>query len=121
VDLDFHVDAFFCAASSHSLEEQTMESTKVEGALQEVAGDVQQAAGDLQGDAGTQFSGKAKELRGQAKQLYADLTDVVRQSTVERPFAALMIAGGIGFILGALRASSRARPANVLGDWRDRE
>lgn len=98
-----------------------METTKGEGALREAVGDVQQAAGDLLGDAGAQVSGKAKELSGKAQQLYTDLADVIRESTLERPFAALAIAAGVGFILGALRATNRARPDNGRSDWRDRE
>jgi uncharacterized protein YjbJ (UPF0337 family) len=98
-----------------------METTKGEGTLREVAGNVQQAAGDLLGDAGAQVSGKAKELSGKAQQLYADFSEVVRESTVERPFAALAIAAAVGFILGTLRGASRPRPDNVRGNWSDRE
>ncbi|KAE8753539.1 MULTISPECIES: CsbD family protein [Paraburkholderia] len=98
-----------------------METTKGEGTLREVAGDVQQAAGNLLDNAGAQFSGTAKELGGKAQQLYADFADVVRESTVERPLAALAIAAGVGFILGALHAANRTRPDNVRSDWRDRE
>jgi uncharacterized protein YjbJ (UPF0337 family) len=98
-----------------------METTKGEGSLREAAGNVQQAAGELLGDASAQVSGKAKELSGKAQQLYADLADVVRESTVERPFAALAIAAGVGFILGALRATNRARPDNSRDEWRDRD
>ncbi|MFM0204097.1 CsbD family protein [Paraburkholderia fungorum] len=98
-----------------------MESTKGEGTLREIAGDVQQAAGDLLGNAGAQVSGTAKELTGKAQQLYADFAEVVRESTVERPFAALAIAAGVGFILGALHAANRSGPDNDRGDRRDRE
>jgi uncharacterized protein YjbJ (UPF0337 family) len=98
-----------------------METTKEEGKLREVTGDAQQAAGDLLGDAGAQVSGKAKELSGKAQQLYADFAQVVRDSTAERPFAALAIAAGVGFILGALRAGNRFGPTNVRGEWGDRE
>jgi uncharacterized protein YjbJ (UPF0337 family) len=98
-----------------------METTNGEGTAREAAGDVQQAAGELLADAGAKVSGTAKELSGKAQQLYADFADVVRESTVERPFAALAIAAGAGFILGALRAANRARRDDVRGDWRDRE
>jgi uncharacterized protein YjbJ (UPF0337 family) len=98
-----------------------MESTKGEGTLREIAGDVQQAAGDLLGNAGAQVSGTAKELSGKAQQLYADFADVVRESTVARPFAALAIAAGVGFILGALRAPNRSGPDYDRSDSRDRE
>lgn len=98
-----------------------METTKGQGTAPGVAGDVQQAAGEMLANAGVQVSGAAKELSGKAQQLYTDFADVVRESTVERPFAALAIAAGVGFILGALHAASRATPADVRDDWRDRE
>ncbi|WP_168787703.1 CsbD family protein [Paraburkholderia aromaticivorans] len=98
-----------------------METTKAEGTLREAAGDVKQAAGDLLDSAGAQVSGTAKELSGKAQQLYADFADVVRESTLERPFAALAIAAGLGFILGALRTANRSRSDNGRSDWRDRE
>ena len=98
-----------------------METTKGEGALREVTGNLQQAAGDLLGDAGAQVRGKAKELSGKAQQLYADFAEVVRESTVERPFAALAIAAGVGFILGALRSANRSGRDIGRNEWRDRE
>ena len=98
-----------------------MESTKGEGTLREIAGDVQETAGELLGNAGAQLSETAKELRGKAQQLYADFAEVVRDATVERPFQALAIAAGVGFILGALRAANRSGPDSVRGARRDRE
>lgn len=59
--------------------------------------------------AGAQATGEARELNQKARQLYADLLVVVRDSTVTRPFAALTVAAGVGFILGALRAVNRSR------------
>ncbi|TDY23053.1 hypothetical protein B0G81_3381 [Paraburkholderia sp. BL6665CI2N2] len=98
-----------------------METTNGEGTEEEVAGDVQPAAGDLLGNVGAQVSETASELSGKAQQLYADFVDVVRESTVERPLAALAIAAGVGFVLGALRAANRSTPDNSRSDWRDRE
>jgi ElaB/YqjD/DUF883 family membrane-anchored ribosome-binding protein len=97
-----------------------METTKDDETQRERAGDIQQAAGDLLGDVSAQVSDTAKELSGKAQQLYADFTDVVRESTVERPFAALAIAAGVGFVLGALHAATRSRPHDVRHDSRDR-
>lgn len=98
-----------------------METTKGEGVVKEVAGNVEQAAGDLLGDAGMQVSGAARELTGKTQQLYADFVEVVRDTTTERPFAALAIAAGVGFVLGALRAANRSRPDTSRSDWRDRD
>ncbi|KAA1007678.1 CsbD family protein [Paraburkholderia panacisoli] len=95
-----------------------METTNGEKTVREAAGDAQQAAEDLLGDTVTQVSAHAKELSDQARQLYADFTNVVREATVERPFAALAIAAGVGFILGALRAANRSRPDDGRDDTR---
>jgi uncharacterized protein YjbJ (UPF0337 family) len=84
-----------------------METTKLEGTLQEVTGEVQEAAGELVGDTGTQLRGAAKQLGGKAQKLYADLGGVVRESTIERPLTALGIAAAVGFVLGMIRASNR--------------
>lgn len=97
-----------------------METTKAEGTLREVTGQVQQAAGELLGDAGAQVTGKAKELGGKAQKLYADVAGMVRESTVERPFAALGVAAAVGFILGMLRRANRPARDDVRGDWRDK-
>lgn len=98
-----------------------METTKGEGALREIAGDVQQAAGSALRVASMQARGTAQELSGKAQKLYADFADVVRESTVERPFAALTIAAGVGFILGALRAANRSSPDRARREWEDRD
>ena len=83
-----------------------METGKVEGAVKEIGGKVQEAAGEMLGDTGTQMAGTAREFSGKAQQVWADLTDVVRETTTERPFTALAIAAAAGFILGALRSAS---------------
>ncbi|RFU48936.1 CsbD family protein [Paraburkholderia sp. DHOC27] len=87
-----------------------METPDGDETLREDAANVKQAADDLLGDATAQVSEKAKELSGKAQQLYTDFADVLRVSTVERPFSALAIAAGVGFILGALHATSRRQP-----------
>jgi ElaB/YqjD/DUF883 family membrane-anchored ribosome-binding protein len=93
-----------------------MDTTGEEGALPEVAGDVQQTAGNLPGDTSAHVSGTAKELSRNAQQLYADCAELIRASAVERPFSALAIAAGVGFILGALHAASRRQPNYVRAD-----
>ncbi|CAD6526982.1 CsbD family protein [Paraburkholderia kirstenboschensis] len=94
-----------------------METGKVEGAVKEIGGKVQEAAGEMLGDTGTQMAGTARELSGKAQQVWADLTDVVRETTTERPFTALAIAAAAGFILGALR-STTARDVRGDRDYR---
>lgn len=98
-----------------------METTKPEGFLSEAAGKVQHVAGDLLDDAGTQVSEKARELGDKARQLYTDFAGIVRDSTVERPFAALAIAAGVGFLLGMLRTANRPRADDSGRDWKNRD
>ncbi|CAB3675868.1 CsbD family protein [Paraburkholderia rhynchosiae] len=94
-----------------------METGKVEGVVNEMGGKVQQTAGEMLGDTGTQMAGTAREFSGKAQQVWADFTDVVRESTLERPFTALAIAAAAGFILGALR-SATARDVRSDRDYR---
>ncbi|ACD16114.1 hypothetical protein [Paraburkholderia phytofirmans] len=98
-----------------------METTNGDNTVARVASDVQTAGKDLLATAGEQISGTANELSGKARQLCADFTDVVRESTVEKPFAALAIAASVGFILGALHASSRSVAYNNSGNRRERD
>ena len=94
-----------------------METGKVEGTVKEIGGKLEQTAGDMLGDTGTQMAGTARELSGKAQQVWADLSDVVRETTTERPFTALASAVAAGFILGALR-SSTARDYRDDRDYR---
>ena len=101
-----------------------METTNGDRTAAEVASDVQTAGKDLLDTAGEQIGGTAKELSGKARQLCADFTDVVRESTVEKPFAALAIAASVGFIFGAVHAASRSganNNNNNSGNWRERD
>lgn len=98
-----------------------METTKVEGSLSEATSKVQEAAGDLLENAGTQISAKTRELGNKTQQLYTDFAGIVRESTVERPFAALAIAAGVGFLLGMLRTANRRRPDDSRRDWTNRD
>ncbi|MGF6761352.1 ElaB/YqjD/DUF883 family membrane-anchored ribosome-binding protein [Paraburkholderia sp. GAS33] len=87
-----------------------METTNGEKTLQEEAESVKEATVDLLGDATAQTAEKAKELTGKAQQLYSDFAAILRESMVERPFSALAIAAGVGFILGTLHATGRRQP-----------
>ncbi|HEY2019533.1 CsbD family protein [Paraburkholderia sp.] len=89
-------------------------------ALQPETGEVRQDAGDPSGSSITAPGDAATgELSEKAQRLYADFTQVVRQSTAERPGAALAIAASVGFVLGALHGS--ARPRNGRGRWERRD
>jgi ElaB/YqjD/DUF883 family membrane-anchored ribosome-binding protein len=90
-----------------------MESTNGDDAVKQAAAGAQQAAGDLLAAAEAKAGATAKELGDRAQQLYGDFVNVVRESTLERPFSALAIAAGVGFMLGALHAANRSRPVYI--------
>jgi hypothetical protein len=95
-----------------------METTH-EGTRTEEDGDAHGDGANVLQAAGADGSGAATELNEKARQLDADLLDVVRESTVTRPFAALTVAAGVGFILGALRTVNRSKRGTARDEWRD--
>jgi ElaB/YqjD/DUF883 family membrane-anchored ribosome-binding protein len=64
---------------------------------------------------------RSRNWGDKAQQLYTDFMGILRESTVERPFAALAIAAGVGFLLGLLRAANRPRPGTSGRDWKDQD
>lgn len=75
---------------------------QIKGAADKVAGKVQDAAGALGGDAGTQVEGKLRQVAGSVRESAGEAVDKVRSQTAERPMGALLLAAGIGFLLGAM-------------------
>lgn len=86
-----------------------MSENRIEGAFHEATGRVEDAAGALAGDARTQFRGKARQARGKLQGAYGEKIDQARDAAaalgnmIERqPVAAVLIAGGVGYLLGRL-------------------
>ena len=86
-----------------------MDENRVEGTAQSVAGRVQDAAGGLTGDHRTQGEGKARQMYGRGQDYYGEAMDTARgyaadagRTIEERPLTALMITGGVCFLLGVL-------------------
>jgi uncharacterized protein YjbJ (UPF0337 family) len=79
-----------------------MDSNRIKGAAQDMAGRVQDAAGGLMGDAGMQAEGKARQAAGTVQNAAGGALDAAREFTSDQPLTALLIAAGIGFLLGAL-------------------
>jgi uncharacterized protein YjbJ (UPF0337 family) len=75
-------------------------SDRVEGAARDVGGRVQQKAGEFAGDAKTQAEGLYNQAAGQAQQQVAHLSDVIK----DQPIASVLIAVGIGYLLGRFTA-----------------
>lgn len=108
-----------------------MDKDRITGAAKDVAGKVEGAVGDLTGDSETRISGRAREATGGMQNLYGQAKDAVRDASdtaigyakdaidnsgntyrdgsrviaeqvKENPLGALLIAGGIGFMLAML-------------------
>lgn len=84
-----------------------MSENRVEGAFQNVAGKVQDAVGGLTGDTRTQAEDKARQVAGKVQGAYgeaadqaSDLAAAVSRNVEQQPFAALLIAGVVGYMLG---------------------
>lgn len=81
-----------------------MVQDQVEGAAQTVVGKVQDAVGGLTGDASIQAEGKARQALGSIQQSYGDTIDNVREAVIKQPINGVLVAGAIGFVLGAIWA-----------------
>ncbi|MFL9890988.1 CsbD family protein [Paraburkholderia sp. RL17-383-BIF-A] len=79
-----------------------MNSNQFEGSVKDVAGKVQDAVGGLTGDVDLQAEGKVRQLAGKAQAKYGDSVDQVAETARNNPLGALLIALGVGFLLGKL-------------------
>jgi uncharacterized protein YjbJ (UPF0337 family) len=75
-------------------------SDRFEGAARDVGGRVQETVGNITGDAKTQAQGMYNQAAGQAQEAVGQMSDVIKA----QPIAAVVIAVGIGYILGRLTA-----------------
>jgi uncharacterized protein YjbJ (UPF0337 family) len=75
-------------------------SEKVEGMAQEMGGRVQEAVGEATRDTGMQARGIYNQAAGQAQAQLARLSEVIR----DQPLTAVLIALGVGYMLGRLTA-----------------
>jgi uncharacterized protein YjbJ (UPF0337 family) len=75
-------------------------SESIEGAAREMGGRMQQTVGDAIGDTKTAAAGLYNQAAGLAQQQAAQLGDVIK----DQPLVAVLIAIGIGYLLGRLTA-----------------
>jgi uncharacterized protein YjbJ (UPF0337 family) len=75
-------------------------SDRFEGTARDLGGRVQEGVGNLTGDAKTQAEGVYNQAAGQAQQAVGQMSDMIK----EQPLTAVLIAAGIGYILGRLTA-----------------
>lgn len=90
-----------------------MDENRVTGTARNVAGKLEENAGRITGDAKTQLRGTLDQVAGAAQDLYGQTADVTRDTAVtfdkwlrttieSQPYAAAMVALGIGWLLGRM-------------------
>ena len=79
-----------------------MSENRAGGTTRNAAGKVEEAAGAFTGDARTEARGRARQMTGQAQNLYGQAVDEVEEFARGQPLGALLIAVGVGFLLGAI-------------------
>jgi uncharacterized protein YjbJ (UPF0337 family) len=84
-----------------------MDEHRVAGTAKNIGGKVEEGSGRLAGDMKSQVQGQAKQVQGAAEDLYGqakdtagELTDVVRNIIETRPYTAVAVALGLGWLLG---------------------
>lgn len=83
-----------------------MTTDQIVGNIKDVAGKAQDSFGAATGNADWQAEGKARQLEGKLQEQYGQAIDSARNVTADKPFTALAVAGGIGFVLGVLLSRS---------------
>ncbi|MGI4982256.1 MAG: CsbD family protein [Janthinobacterium lividum] len=79
-----------------------MAEDQIVGTAKNAVGKIQDAAGALLGDTSQQVEGKGRQLAGKVQAQYGETVDQVVDATKSNPIAALLIAAGVGLLLGKL-------------------
>src|SRR6202166_3792539 len=116
-----------------------MDKDRIAGSAKDFAGKVEGSVGDIAGDAKTQGAGRVREATGTAQNLYGQAKDAAREATdatvsyakdayensgdtfrdgsqamakkvQDNPLGSMLIAGGVGFWLGAIDDAPAAPP-----------
>ena len=77
-----------------------MYEDQVEGTAKNLVGKAQEGIGKVLGDSGTQLEGTLRQASGALQQSYGQAVDKVSETTRINPIGSLLVAVGIGFILG---------------------
>jgi uncharacterized protein YjbJ (UPF0337 family) len=70
------------------------------GAAKNLIGKAQEGIGKVLGDPATQFEGTLRQAGGALQQSYGQAVDKVSETTRINPIGSLLVAIGVGFILG---------------------
>ena len=79
-----------------------MDTNELHGAARELGGMAQESIGDMLGAPEDQIAGRIKQVAGHAQRVYGSASDDVTEYVHGQPLMALLIAAGVGFLLGAL-------------------
>jgi uncharacterized protein YjbJ (UPF0337 family) len=92
--------------------EKIMDEHRATGTAKNLGGKIEEGIGRIAGDMQTQAKGQAKQMQGAAEELYGQakdatgsITDIVRSTIEERPYTALAIALGLGWLFGRTHRS----------------
>jgi uncharacterized protein YjbJ (UPF0337 family) len=87
--------------------EKIMDEHRATGTAKNLGGKIEEGIGRIAGDIQTQAEGQAKQMQGAAEDLYGkaknaagSITDIVRSTIEERPYTAVAIALGLGWLFG---------------------
>lgn len=83
-----------------------MNTDQIIGNAKDATGKVQDSFGAATGNTDWQAEGKSRQLEGKLQEQYGQAVDCARNVTADKPFTALAVAGGIGFVLGVLLSRS---------------
>lgn len=79
-----------------------MNTDQLEGESRNLAGRAQQAYGEATDDHSVEAEGRVRSAAGRAQAQYGEAMESAREYTADRPFNALAIAAGVGFVFGLL-------------------
>jgi uncharacterized protein YjbJ (UPF0337 family) len=106
------------AANSDPIKENTMDEHRVTGAARNAGGRVEEGFGRVTGDKRTEAQGVIDQVQGTAENLYgqakdaassaaagvqktaSSVEDIVRRTIEDRPYTAVTIALGLGWLFG---------------------
>jgi uncharacterized protein YjbJ (UPF0337 family) len=83
-----------------------MDEHRATGTAKNLGGKIEEGIGRIAGDMQTQAKGQTKQMQGAAEDLYGQakdagsITDIVRSTIEERPYTAVAIALGLGWLFG---------------------
>jgi len=90
-----------------------MDENRLSGTARNLGGKAEEGVGRLTGDVKTQLQGKLDQTAGAAQDLYGQTADAARETAVTfekwlrntietQPYTAVMVALGIGWLLGRM-------------------